>query len=120
MANGNGFTAEEVIEAINQSKGYASKAAHLLGVGRTTFYKYLNKFSTAKQALDDAREARTDWVESKLISLIDGGNVAATIFYLKTQAKDRGYTERHEFTGKDGTPIEVETVEIIKDYGHDE
>jgi hypothetical protein len=44
-----------------------------------------------------------------LFKLIKEGNVAATIFYLKTQGKQRGYIERQEVTGADGAPI----IEII-------
>ena len=107
MANGNGKTAEQVIDAIEQSRGFASKAADLLGVSRSTFYRYLDKYATAKQALEDTREKRHDYVENKLMQLIDSGNVAATLFYLKTQCKARGYVERQEISGKDGGPVIV-------------
>ena len=96
MANGNGRTAEEVISAIEESRGFASQAAAILKVSRTTFYKYIDKYATAKQALEDTREKRHDYVENKLMKLIDNGNVAATLFYLKTQCKQRGYVERTE------------------------
>jgi hypothetical protein len=42
--------------------------------------------------------------------LIKAGNVTAIIFYLKTQAKDRGYVERQELTGADGGKLQVEYV----------
>jgi len=35
-------------------------------------------------------------VESKLLKLIDDGNPQAIMFFLKTQGKHRGYTERTE------------------------
>ena len=60
--NGNGITAEQMIVAIQRAEGYASKAADILGIGRTTFYRYLDKYVTAKEALDDVREARHDFV----------------------------------------------------------
>jgi hypothetical protein len=43
------------------------------------------------------------------MKLIKDGNVAATIFFLKTQGKRRGYIERQEVTGAEGAPI----IEII-------
>ena len=97
MANGNGITAAEMIAAINQAQGFASKAAELLGVGRTTFYAYLKKYSTAKQALDDVRSKRHDFVELQLMKGINEGNMTGIIFYLKTQCKDRGYIEKQQF-----------------------
>ncbi len=33
------------------------------------------------------------------------GNMTATIFFLKTQGKSRGYIERQEITGADGKKL---------------
>ena len=51
----------------------------------------------------DEREGLKDFAEGKLMQQIDGGNITAIIFYLKTQAKDRGYIEKveHEFDAAD-------------------
>ena len=107
--NGNGITAEQMIAAIKQAEGFVSKAADILGIGRTTFYRYLEKFVTAKEALEDVREARHDLVENKMMEQIRKGNTAMIIFYLKTQAKDRGYVERiqQELSGSVETRITV-------------
>lgn len=110
MANGNGITAERMIGAIEEARGFVTKAADILGVGRTTFYTYLKKYATAQQALDDTREKRHEWVESKLMKAIDEGNLTAIIFYLKTQGKHLGYVERQEFTGKDGNQLDIRFV----------
>jgi hypothetical protein len=45
-----------------------------------------------------------------MMNLIDAENVAAIIFYLKTQCKDRGYVERQEITGADAGPITIKVV----------
>jgi len=39
-------------------------------------------------------------------------STAATIFYLKTKGKKRGYIERQEITGADGVPTNFK-IEII-------
>ena len=95
--NGNGITSRQMIIAIAEAEGYATKAAALLGVSRTSFYNYLKKYATAQQALADTREKRHEWVESKLMQQIKNDNLTAIIFYLKTQAKHLGYVERQEF-----------------------
>ena len=109
MANGNGLTADRMITAINDAQGFVSKAAELLGVSRATFYNYLKKYATAKQALDDVRSKRHDFVELQLMKGIKEGNITAIIFYLKTQCKHRGYVERvqQEHTGPDGNALVV-------------
>ena len=106
------FTANEVIEAIKDARGFITVAASKLGCSRTTMYVYLKKFATAQTALEDEREKRHDFVESKLMNAINSDNITAIIFYLKTQCKERGYVERYqqEITGKDGGPIQTEAV----------
>jgi hypothetical protein len=37
--------------------------------------------------------------------MIQNEDTAATIFYLKTKGKKRGYIERQELTGNEGAPI---------------
>jgi hypothetical protein len=97
MAN-NGFTAAQVIEAIRKSRGFVSTIAKRLGCERTYIYKLIEKYPTAKEALENEREGVKDFAEGKLIQQIDAGNVTAIIFYLKTQAKDRGYVEKQEIS----------------------
>jgi hypothetical protein len=107
MAKKNGFTAAQVIDALEKGEGYVSKTASLLGCSPRTVYNYRDRFPTVAEAWAGIRERRHDFVENKLHMLIKDGNVAATIFYLKTQAKDRGYVERQELTGAEGRAISV-------------
>ena len=55
-----------------------------------------------------------DVTEGRLYQEINAGNITAIIFFLKTQAKHRGYVERQEFTGKDSGDIPIRIV----DYRH--
>lgn len=107
MANGNGYTAQDLIDAINDARGFVTKAAEILGCSRKTFYVYLKKFVTAQEALSDAREKRHEWVESKLMKQIDNDNLTAIIFYLKTQGKHLGYVERQELAHDGNINIKV-------------
>ena len=72
-----------------------------------TICNYRDKFQTVAEAWEAIREKRHDYVENALHKLIRDGNVTAIIFYLKTQAKDRGYVERQELTGAGGDSLIV-------------
>lgn len=90
------YTSKEVARAVKEAQGFVSKAADLLGCHVTTVYNYIDRYDAVKAAVEATREKRHDFVENKLIAAIDAGNVTAMIFYLKTQAKSRGYIERVE------------------------
>ena len=114
MARPNGHTAEEVANAIRDANGMVSAAARKLDVDRTTVYRYINKYVTVKNALDEARESLLDMTEAQLFKAVQGGNVTAIMFTLKTIGKDRGYVERsqHEVSGADGREI---VFRVIRD-----
>lgn len=111
-SNGNGYKADQVIKAIEGSRGFVSKVADRLGCSRLHVYRLLDKYPTARDALKNEKEAVKDFAESKLYEQISAGNMTAIIFYLKTQAKDRGYIERQEVTGVDGKEL---TIKVIYD-----
>lgn len=90
------LTAEQVIEAIEATYGNVTMAAKRLGVHRRTLYNYRDRYVTVERAMEDSREELIDFTESKLLEQIRGGNLTAMIFFLKTQAKHRGYVERQE------------------------
>ena len=87
---------ERLIEALEKSLGIVSTACQSIGISRTTYYKYYNEDSEFRSEVDNVGDSTLDFVESKLFDLINNGNVAATIFYMKTKGKRRGYIERQE------------------------
>lgn len=101
------YTAAEITEALERGNGYVSKVASLLGCTPRTVYNYRDRYPTVAEAWESIREARHDFVENALHKAINEGNVTAIIFYLKTQAKQRGYIERQEVSGVDGDVIRV-------------
>ena len=105
MPKKNGWTAQQVIDALEAADGYVSKTASLLGCSVKTVYNYRDRFVTVAEAWQNIRERRHDFVENALHKRIKEGSDTAIIFYLKTQAKDRGYVERSELTGADGKPL---------------
>ena len=63
-----------------------------------------------------------DFAESQLHQQIKDGSVAATIFYLKTKGKKRGYIEKSELdvTNKNPDFSQLSTDEIVKLLGDDD
>lgn len=111
MARTEKFTPSEIIQAIERSEyGQASEVADALGCSDRTIYKYIERYETIKSAMALKKERQKDYVVGKLFSEIKKGNIAAIIFYLKTQAKDRGYVERQEVMGADGKPLTIKVT----------
>ena len=98
-------TAQRIIEAIQASNGLLTLAAKRAGVSYTTVWRYTQDFPSVKQAVIEAKEQMVDFAEGKLYEKIRAGDNTAIIFFLKTQAKHRGYIERAEIGGIGGEPI---------------
>jgi len=109
------YKAEDFLTAIPNSKGIIGVIAKRVGCTRKTVYNAMENFVTVKQAIEDEREEGKDFAEGKMFQQINAGNTTMIIFYLKTQAKDRGYVERQEFTGKDGESIPIAVVKMDVD-----
>ncbi len=102
-----------IIEALEKSLGVVTTACKIVGVGRTTFYEWLKEDEEFAKQVDDIQNIALDYAESQLHKQIGDGSTAATIFYLKTKGKKRGYIERQEITGADGMPTNFQ-IEIIE------
>ena len=67
-----------------------------------------------REVAEQAAETLTDLAEQELYKLIKQGDKPAIIFYLKCKGKDRGYIERQELTGKDGTALTGDKLEPVE------
>lgn len=101
------YKADDYAKAVTDAGGLITVAARRLGVDRGTVYNAVRKHKKVAAALDDARERTTDLAESKLISQISEGNTTAIIFYLKTQAKNRGYVEQTQVQHSGSLTVEA-------------
>ena len=104
------YTQEQVIEALEQSKGLIAPAARALGCSSDTIRTYLEEYTAVAQAKLDQREAVTDMAENALYAAILRGEAWAICFYLKCMARDRGYIEKAEISGPGGKPISIKLV----------
>ena len=102
-------TAEQVTAALIGCDANLTAAADKLGVVRAVVYDYIERYKL-QEVLDQAREKMGDEAVGQLHRLVRDVNLGAVIFYLKTQHKVRGFTERIETTGQDGDAIEVRQI----------
>lgn len=86
----------DFLVALEKTLGVITPAAQMIGVKRSTIYRWREMYPEFDQACKDVTEVAVDYVETKLYKLIDGGAEASTIFYLKTKGKHRGYVEKQQ------------------------
>ena len=101
-----------LLEALRKTLGIVTNACEKVNVGRTTYYDWYNNDEDFREKVDDIQNVALDFAESQLHKQIAKESTAATIFYLKTKGKKRGYIERQEITGADGMPTNFQ-IEII-------
>jgi hypothetical protein len=99
-------------EVLRDSLGIVTNACLKLKIGRPTYYKWCREDPEFNAACDAVQEYTMDFVEGKLLELINEKHPAAIIFYAKTKGKNRGYVERMETTGAGGGAIKNE-VEVL-------
>ena len=107
---------KKVLEALEKSFGVVTTACKAVSVSRTQFYQWLKDDAEFKKQVDDINNIALDMAESQLHKQIINGNTSATIFYLKTKGKNRGYVERQELTGFEGTKLfDIEIVTRVEE-----
>ena len=104
------YEEEEVALQLFEAKGFISVAAKKLGCTQQTVRNWVDRSPLCKSALIDARTQMVDFAERSLFAQIQAQNTTATIFYLKTQAKDRGYVEKTQFSFDNSETIGIEIV----------
>ena len=84
------------LEALNGTMGLVMAACDKVGVHRNTILSWRKADPEFDAAVTDVQERQVDYVENNLLRLIQDGDTSATIFYLKTKGKKRGYIETIE------------------------
>ena len=100
-----------MLKTLVKTMGVVTSACNACNLSRTQFYEWMDEDEEFKRAVTDVKEQAIDFAESKLFEQIQDKNVVATIFYLKTQGKKRGYVERTEHEEVNRDPIEVHIIE---------
>ena len=99
---------ESILKALESSLGVVTVACKSADVPRSTYYKWLNEDEEFAKQVQDIENIALDFGESQLHKQIGDGNTSATIFFLKTKGKRRGYIERSELDLTSGDePIKI-------------
>jgi hypothetical protein len=94
-----------MLEALEKSLGIVSTACKMVDISRQTHYAWLKADEEYKSAVNSIQDGVLDFAESHLYKLVKEGNPAATIFFLKTKGKKRGYIERQEIEVTEKKPL---------------
>ena len=105
MSSTNSTRKKDLLDALERSLGIVSTACEKVGVDRKTHYNWLKDDPEYKEAVRAIEERTIDFAESHLHALIKDKNPAATIFFLKTKGKTRGYIERQEIEVSEPRPL---------------
>ena len=98
----------KVLEALEQSLGVVTFACKSVGVARSTFYNWLKEDEEFNKAVKEIEGVALDFAESQLFKQIKNDSTSATIFYLKTKGRKRGYWEKQQMDmTSDDEPIQI-------------
>lgn len=79
---------------LKASGGIICVACEATGISRNTYYRWRESDHEFAEFVDEIMDAQVDYVENKLMELINAHDTTATIFYLKTKGKKRGWNEK--------------------------
>jgi hypothetical protein len=99
-----------MLDALEKSLGVVTSACKSVDIARETHYRWLREDADYKAAVDELSDVALDFAESQLHKQIKDGNSTATIFFLKTKGKKRGYVERQELDVSTGKMFQIEVL----------
>jgi hypothetical protein len=102
-----------MVDALEKSLGVVTSACKSVGISRETHYRWLREDDEYKIMVESISDIALDFAETQLQKQIKEGSTAATIFYLKTKGKKRGYIERVEQEIRGGMENKLE-ISIVR------
>lgn len=86
----------EMLKALEKTLGNVTRACRMVGIVRQTHYNWMEKDPDYREAAESVEDILLDFAEDQLLKQIRDGNTVATIFFLKTKGKRRGYIEKQQ------------------------
>lgn len=85
---------KEMLKALEKTLGVVTTACNMINISRETHYNWLKTDPEYADKVEQLENISLDFAEAKLYKLIEQGETAAVIFFLKTKGKRRGYIEK--------------------------
>jgi hypothetical protein len=104
------LTAAAVAKALRQFNGNMAAVARAFDCHRSSVKRFIDNRPSLCEVRVEARETMKDMAESALYKAVLAGEGWAVCFFLKTQARDRGYTEKAEIEHKGKVTLTVEDL----------
>ena len=87
-----------LLKALQKSLGIVTEACEKAELSRTQHYKWYKEDAESRKAVQEIDGMFIDFAETHLKEQIEKGSTPATIFYLKTRGKKRGYGDSLDIT----------------------
>lgn len=84
---------EKLKALIIEYHGNLTRVAKSLGCARNSIKRIVNTDASVKEVLEESRERTVDEVEDAFTKRAIAGDTTASIFFLKTRARERGYDQ---------------------------
>ena len=110
----NSIKKKAFLAKMESTLGNITASCKAANIARSTYYEWMEKDPKFAAAVNELAEANIDFAESCLKQQIKDGNTTATIFYLKTKGKSRGYIETHEVIGNTEAPVALSFKDALE------
>jgi len=114
MAARKRYTRAKILEAMAGSGGIISTVAKRLDCDWCTAKKFIHRWETTKNALEDEQEKVLDLCESTLVRSISQGDTHSAKWLLSKKGKQRGYGDEYNVTG--GIKVIIEAQKELDDF----
>lgn len=108
------FSMRTVEDALRENRGNCSQVAKLLGTKAEVIRRYIRNYPHLQRVMKSIKEEILDLAEQKLIEQVEEGNMTAITLVLRTQGKERGYTEKNTLEHELGEGMAKNSAALIE------
>jgi hypothetical protein len=108
------YTYDEVKQALKDAGGVQSIAAKRLGITRAAVSRWVRCYPELRELIQEYEGRVTDLAANNIIKGVKNGNLTASMFWLRTRARNEGWSERTEVVPEPAPVIAGELVDYSK------